>query len=694
MASCEGTRCLASLLDIPDDKLAILCTSPERFNVQSRIVYPLSAVSDRQVKSAVDSILGSTEQPDHESTWATIKCAMELLTSTTPASRDILGTFGQIFIFTANPSGLPPTLLHEVFHIHVICPGAVFWKGQRNVECNGWKMRSSFRNDPEFVGDKKQQDSTALSSLLQTAVSRARYGKISGKLTDLSLEVNTGDNCSIEGVMGKKTYSSLRPGQIITALVKVKVGAWRRYGASSINEDSDSPPNSFDLLDELDLMLGATSTTLLTARLKYRHSLFPPGTMCSITGSCEVKHPFSDAKGDKDPPKAGIYPNWVQKRLMFHLATHHSPKNAIVTLIGQFGVDGRNSVCSDYFKLVINELKYQARVLERLESSYVNSIISSDLDNLYEHFGQGLFDIENFKPMEWMPETPEESDKDPHESVQAEAWNARSLDLGGISSYDTRMEGEWLANATFRNAISPTAKRTEKAGIPDTADKDDESDDSTIVGAQSKYILDAPPTAHTISKSYELIKSAFKENRPVTDVEIRSHQVHKDIRKKNLSAIRPMTPIGAPRSWVADDDGNFYLISPLTPRSFKSPAQSQSPSPQQRMTPTSSDDSDGAHETWNDMGKRSMGGNVVHHHHQPIRPIIYGGSRPPPEYPQVIVAKNEEERIRLMKDFALKNNRSLGEGSLRNLARTAGGGGGATAERTDGTLRAFGPPWA
>lgn len=656
MASCEGARYLASRLDMPDDRLAILCTSPGCSNDVSRIVSPLSAVSVQQVKSAVDSILVSTEQPDHESTWATIKCAMELLTSTTPASRDIPGTSGQIFIFTANPSGLPATLLHEVLHIHVVCPGAVPWKGQRDVECDGWKMHSSCRSDLEFVGDKKQQDNALLSILLQTAVSRARYGKISGRLTDLSLEVNAGDNCSIEGVMGKKTYSSLRPGEIITALVKVKVGAWRRYGSSSsVNEDSDSPPNSFDLLDELDLMLGTTSTTLLTAKLKYKHSLFPLGTLCSITGSCEVKHTFSEAQGDKVPPEADIYPVWVQKRLMFHLATHHSPRNAIVTLIGQFGVDGRNSVCPNYFKLVINELKYQTRVLERLESSAVNSIISSDLDNLYEHFGQGLFDIENFKPMEWMPETPEGSDKEPHESVQSEAWNARALDLGGISSYDTRMEGEWLANATFRNAISPATKHTEKAGIPDTADQDDESDHSTIVGAQSKYRLDARPTAFSTSKSRELIKLAFKENRPVQYAEIMSHQVHKGDRNKNLSASRPMTP----------------LISPLTPRAYKSPAQSQSPSPQQRMTPTSSDDSDGGHKTWKGMGKLSMGGDVPNR--QPMRPIMYGGSLPPPKYPQVIVAKNEEERIRLMMKFALKDTHSLGEGNLRNLARTGGG---------------------
>lgn len=704
MASCEGARYLASLLDMPDDRLAVLCTSPGHLNAPSRIVYPLSAVSARQVKSAVDTIVGSTEQPDHEAAWATIECAKELLTSTTSAqSRDNLDTSGQIFVFTANPSGLPQTLSYQGLHVHVICPGTVPWKGQRNIQCNGWKMRSLCRSGPEFVGDMNQLDTTALSTQFRTVISRARGGKISGRLTDLVLELNAGHNCSFEGVIGKKTYPSLRPGEIITALVKVKAGAWRRYGSSSpLSQDSDSPPNSFDLLDELDLMLGATSTTLLTAKLKYKHSLFPPGTRCSITSYSRVKHQVSETKGVKDPSKASQCPIWVQKRLIFHLATHHSPGNAIATLSTQFGADGRNSLCPNYFRLVIDELKYQARVLERLGSSDVGSIIASDHVNLYEHFGQGLFDIENFKPVEWMPEAPEESAKDPQESVQAESWNARAIDLG-VSRYDTRMEGEWLANVPHKNAASTAPKRAEKARVPDTADKDNGSDHSTVVGAQSKYTLDAPSTGRDTRKFRELIKSAFKENRTAGDAEIMSHQIHQGNgnkkmspsrpdtpigqnhqgnRVKNMSGSRPDTPIGQPRGWSADDDGSFRPISPLTPRVYKSPQQQST----LRMTPSSSDSSDNAHNIWHEMGKQSMGGDS--NNHQPTRPM-YGGPRPPPEYPQVIVAKDEEDRVRLIREFALKHQRSLGEGTLRSFAAA-----GATESTGRGGDRAFGSPWA
>lgn len=696
MASCEGARYLASLLDMPDDRLAVLCTSPGRLNAQSRIVYPLSVVNVRQVKSAVDSIVGSMEQPDQDATWTTIKCAKELLTSTTSAQgRDSLGAFGQLFVFTANPSGLPPTLLHQGLHTHIICPGTVPWKGQRNVECNGWKMRSSCRSGPEFVGDMKKPDITALATLFRTAISRARRGKISGRLSDLILEVKAGSNCSIEGVMGKKTYSSLRPGEIITALVKVKVGALKRQGpSSSLSQESNSPPNSYDLLDELDMMLGATSTTLVSARLKYKHSLFPSGTRCSIASYSEVKHQVPETEGDKDLSKAKQRPVWVQKRLIFYLATQHSPRNALATLIGQFGADGRNSVCPNYFKLVIDELKYQARVFERLESSEVSSIMANDHENFYEHFGQGLFDLENFKPREWMPVTPEELDKNPPESVQAEAWNARALDLGGISSYDTRMEGEWLANNTHKNAISTASMRTEKAGAPNTAFNDEGSDHSTVMGPQSKYTLDVPSTSRDKGKSRQFIKSASKENRPIGDAETMSHQIHQGNRIKNMSAGRPKTPVGGPR-WSADGDGNLRPMSPLTPRAYKSPMRPQSPSPQPktavRMPLSSSDSCDGAHKIWNDMGKVSMMGGDMNNY-QPLTRPMYGGPRPPPEYPQVIVAKDEEERIRLMRGLAVKNQRSVGEATLRGLAGVGAGDG--MGRGGDGTIYELGPPWS
>lgn len=640
MASCEGTRCLATLLNMPNDRLAVLCTSPGFCNPQSGIVYPLNSVNARRVKFAVDNIIGSTDQTSHEAISATIERARGLLASATSVqNQDSLGTFGQLFVFTANPSGLPPELLYQGVHVHVVCPGTVPWKGQRNVECNGWKMRSSCRSVPEFVENTKLSDITALSTLFRTAISRARGGQIPGELFDLVLEISPGFDCSIEGVIGEKTYPSLRPGEIITALVKVKVGALQKYGSfSSLNENSNPPLDPYDLSDELDLMLGAAATTVLIAKLTYKHSLFPSRTELSISSYCQVKHELYETKGAKD---ATAIQNavWVQKRLIFHLATHYSPAEAMASLIGHFGADIRRSVCPNYLKLVMEELKYQSRVLLRLESSDVDSIFASDDKSVYEHFGEGLFDIENFKPVEWMPEAP----NDPQEAMQAEAWN-RALDLEIVPAYDTVLEGQWLANNTHQPPVSAAPKRPEKAGMQATAETDDGSSESqsTVVGTRSRYTLDPPITRRATKKFRDVLRETIKENRPIRD-------------------------------------GNDQIdpTSPLTPRAHKAPRQPPvAPPPQQstaRKMPTT--------------GQKNM--HQPQLHPRPMgRPTLYAGGmggppRPPPEYPKVIVAKNQQERLRLMAEYDEKEKRALEEGQHVRFA-TVGGAAGAGPSGTKG----------
>ena len=588
MASCEGTRCLAALLNMPDDRLAVLCTSPGLSNPQSGIVHPLNAVVAPRVKSAVDSIVGSMDQTNHEAIRATIERARGLLTSTTSVqNRDSLAAFGQLFVFTANPSRLPPMLFYQGLHVHVVCPGAVPWKGQRNVECNGWKMRSSCRSGPEFVENTNSSDITALSTLFRTAISHARGGDISGRLSDLVLEISPGPNCSIEGVIGEKTYPSLRPGEIITALVKVKVGALGKHGSlSSLKGNSNPPPTPDELSDELDLMLGAASTTLLTAKLKYKHSQFPSRTQCSISSYCQVKHELYETKGAKDTA-ASQNSVWVQKRLIFHLATHYSPEEAIVSLIGHFGSSIRRSVCPNYLKLVMEELKHQSRVLERLESSDVGSIFAGDDKSVYEHFGEGLFDLEDSKPMEWMPEAP----NDPEDLMQAEDWDAEVLDLEEeIARYDALLEGQWLANNTHQPPISAAPRRPEKAGIQDTAENDDGSSESqsTVVGTQSRYTLDPLITRRATKKFRDVLKATIKENRPIGDAGKPSQQKPHDNRVKHMGGTRPITPIGDPRGWNGNDQ--IGSTSPLTPRAHKAPRQPPvAPPPQQstaRMMPT------------------------------------------------------------------------------------------------------------
>lgn len=656
MASCEIARHLAALLVMSDDKLAILSTSPLYPNLpQSRTVQPLNTVDTRRVKLAVDSITGSTEQPDHEVTIDALECAKYILkrSQATMANKSGRISFGHIFLLTTNPAGIPSSLLHdEILQIHLINPGTVPWKGQKNVECNGWKLRSLYRSEFEFVSLKKDEDETSLFNRLRNVVTHARSGKISGKLTDLVLELNAGNDCSIEAVMGKGSYLALQPGEVILALVKVSIGQHYPPLPSSSSESLDSPSNSCALMDELKSILKASSTTLLTAKLEYKYSLFPSKTRCSIIAGCNVEREAPGVGGDKNiwigtPQQGSASQILVQKRLVFYLATHHSPRRAISSIHDYFGADGRDSVCPNYVKLVLEELKYQARTLERLDPSDVFWITAGDGENLCEHFGQGLFDIPNFKPQEWLP---------PITTCKAG---------GGLKEPVSQTENKWNTSQTLAQGEVVIRQGSGKylLGLSEKEQGDDNgSERSTEFGSLSKYSLSVRLPTRLSNHRVEAVSDEISRYSP--------EQL--DFSQKSTSS--------EPRTVFRERRANQKSSSKPRKTSQQTASELRTVSSNARMN--KSDKADEAHNIWDQMKKlsrsnshRSQKGDLRH----PIRRAANS--------PQVIIVSKEraeQERTRVFKQLAIKNQRSVGEETLRSFGR---GG----AQRKD--RRAIGP-WA
>lgn len=641
MASCEIARHLAALLDMSDDKLAILSTSPLYPNLpQSRTVQPLNAVDARRVKMAVDSIAGSTEQPDHEVTIEALECAKNILKRSTATMANKGGriSFGHIFLLTTNPAGIPSSLLHdERLQIHLINPGTVPWKGQRNVECNGWKLRSLYRSEFEFVSLKKDEDETSLFNRLRNVVSHARSGKISGKLTDLVLELNAGNDCSIEAVMGKASHSSLQPGEAILALVKVSIGQHYPPLPSSSTESLDSPSNSCALMDELKSILKASSTTLLTAKLQYKYSLLPSKTRCSIIADCNVEREAPGVGGDKNilngtPQQGSPSQVLVQKRLVFYLATHHSPRRAISSILDYFGADGRDSVCPNYVKLILEELKYQARILERLDPADVGWITAGDGENLCEHFGQGLFDIPNFKPQEWLP---------PMTTCKAG---------GGLKELVSQIENKWNTSQTLAQGevvIRQGSGRYLLGPSEKEQGDDNASERSTGFGSLSKYSLSARMPTRLSNHRAEALSDEISR--------YSSEQL--DFSQKSTSS-EPRTVFRERRAYQKSSS------KPQT-NSQKTASELRTVSSNARIN--KSDKADEAHNIWDQMKKlsrsnshRSQKGDLRH----PIRRAANS--------PQVIIVSKEraeQERTRIFKQLAVKNQRSVGEETLRSFGR-------------------------
>lgn len=425
MASCETARFLASLLDPTTDRMAIFKTMSVGPDIPNpNVVSPLSEVTVRDTKSMVDTIISSIDKPDPEALSTTIALAKNTLAQSRPSKRNSdrrQPTLGHIFVLSSRFNGLPSEVLRDdSIQIHLICPGSVPWKVSEKLECSGWKLRPRYTNELQFLThNTKDKDATSLFNRLRGLISRARRGACSGAIKELVLDINAGPECSIEAVMGSREISFLQPGEVVTALVKLRAGAPAKgYSLSPFQSSPGTFSTSHDLTEEIDGLLGTSATTILSAKLQYKHSLLPSGTACTVSAESRLKRedPSSSRSRSKQaPPKAQSSKVTrcqisVQKRLVYYLATHQSPRFALSTLTQEFGEAGRRSVCPQYIKLVKEELKYQARIIDRFDLANTGTNLTSKAaQSPFEHFGQGLFDISNYKPQDWLTIVPDEN---------------------------------------------------------------------------------------------------------------------------------------------------------------------------------------------------------------------------------------------------------------------------------------------
>ncbi|KAL8656838.1 MAG: hypothetical protein Q9226_002510 [Calogaya cf. arnoldii] len=427
MASCETARFLSSLLNSSNDRMAIICTSSlSAEHPDLRTLMPLTCVSPRRTKAIVDGIISSTERPSPLALGGAVRSARALLEQSTPRNQNSgLGpsAFGHIFILTCHPSGLPPELLvHDKIQLHLVCPGSVPWKSKAKVRCNGWKLQSMRSRELHFGRYTKDEDPSSLFNKLRTTIADARTGSLHGAVSDLVLDLKPGGNCTIESVIGQRNISSLQLGEKVVALVTLKIGLAPAAGYTlrpRRNKDgSNSACNDPD--KELDALLGTTPVNVLSATLRYKHSLLPLDTHCTLTTDCRMKRPLPSAQWTDLPQRPSVSKHHhpqieVQKQFAFHIATHHEPRQAMMVLIEEFGDGGRRSACPDYIRLLVEELKYQARTIERFDlADYRSGPITLTPREMrpdvwgQEHFGHGLFDASNYRPQEWITDAPDE----------------------------------------------------------------------------------------------------------------------------------------------------------------------------------------------------------------------------------------------------------------------------------------------
>ena len=469
MASCETARFVASSLDPTTDRLAILSTMPVDVDVPNpEVISPLSEATVCDAKSMVDTIVGSTGKPDVEALPTAIAIAKKILTQTRPSKTESgpgASTHGHIFVLSSRLNGLSAGILRDgSVQIHLLCPGSIPWQPSGKIASNGWKLRSHYTDELQFMMyNKKDMDVTSFFNRIRGLISRARRGICSGTIYNLVLDINAGPECSIEGVMGRRELPSLQPGEVVTSLVKLKVGAppAKGYSLAPSQNSPQSRPSPQDLTDEIDGLLGTSAITILTAKLRYNHSLLPAGTTCTTTAESRLKREDPSSTRSRlrhtsskaQPSRISKSQIAVQKRLVFYLATHHSPQHAMFTLRQEFGDAGSRSVCSDYIKLVTEELKYQARIIDRFDLG----LGGEAPENAFEHFGQGLFDITNYRPQDWLTNVPDE-ESGSKEQGRRNRRQASVKQKAGRQSLEHKVLRQSQNEARKALAAAPTAK--------------------------------------------------------------------------------------------------------------------------------------------------------------------------------------------------------------------------------------------
>ena len=424
MVSCETGRFLASILNVATDRMAIICTSAFDVNGSgSSLNTSLAPIKPKDIKNALDSVTCSSERSTVDTWSRTILHAQNLLLQSImpDPSRDMnRDTFGHILLLTANANEIPSQLLaHDRLQIHIICPAIVPWSKIQTIAAEGWMLRSLSSCEPRAVSATKDTDPKSLFNKLRVLVSYARRGKLLGRLYDVVLDITPGPNCSIQGIMGSSQWPIINLGEPHTVLVKMHVRTPKARGYSlypNSDKSTKAAPRD-DIVGELDEMLGLSAVKLLTATLRYKHSLLSQNIVCSVTAHCQLKSQILCPDQSKtQAPKFPLLPACkalVQNRLAHHLATHGLPKYALSSVQREFGELCSPSSCPPYISLIIKELKFRSRLMDRIEidlSPRKPGLESSnqEADRISDCHARGLDRAMYYRPEDWIAEAIDE----------------------------------------------------------------------------------------------------------------------------------------------------------------------------------------------------------------------------------------------------------------------------------------------
>jgi hypothetical protein len=324
-------------------------------NANDYQIYPLQSPDINMLRWRLSNLRKSSSDPSpHSGIVAALQQAVDDLRTLDFHSDVDVRTAQRLVIVIAPCSehliGQIPEL-NEV-QLHLICPGIT----SSAAPCPsgfGWFINSTFHVLPSQSGLWSATTRHGITDLLKTSRFRSQLGRTFGATVDLV----TGSEAVIEEVIGH-IPEEVHPGEQRSLLVKLRVSCMERDDDSKAEEHQSSLTIS-RAFNEVENMLDEVLRKILTIRVVYKHSRFPPNSTIEIKEDVFIRRPLAL----REPVRLGssVDETTAKKIAVCISASFADPQQAIVKL-EEILHEAQLQVPASFLTELRDELKLQINV--------------------------------------------------------------------------------------------------------------------------------------------------------------------------------------------------------------------------------------------------------------------------------------------------------------------------------------------
>lgn len=335
-------------------------------------MHPLKAVNAASIRREVQGIRALAARPPVTGVdiSETLREAIKILSE--PADRAFKPLRLDrclVFVLSPQPSGgLDSSDDFSPINIHAVCTAVIPYHSSPSEISNIWMLPRALPSG-DMVPEAAVKDSTDLMAQAADVMTYARRGRGFGAITDLCLDIKPRSDCVIESLLGSTSSTTLVAGQVISALVRVRVPAVTYHNNIRLGPISELG----EAFKDLEMLLGETFTEVLHVTARYKQSCFPENNFVTVEQVLSVNRPNPLSRwsvGPRlNPLKVSRIETELSQRFVFLIATQDPPQTALDALDTFYQNERCSLPCSNYIERVRRELTYQLEAVRSPESS-------------------------------------------------------------------------------------------------------------------------------------------------------------------------------------------------------------------------------------------------------------------------------------------------------------------------------------